>query len=250
MKQQKINYIKKVNIYKPEFPLWAMILFKAIFITFIVCCAIVAVFSFIYIYTPVEGPSMLPTINSQCFDENNQLIEGTTTDSVYINRFAKATYGDIIVSRKDGKYVIKRLIAMGGDKIAIAPITNELIPSERTYKIFLIKAGKTDVEILQEPYLLDESSLYRTYEKFETYRSNNLNRFEKISVEGYGTLNFLSLKEDEIFYLGDNRIDSKDCSDYGPNTINNYVGRVDIIVYESKDNFSQIFLYFWHKIFG
>ena len=250
MKNQKINYIKNVNIYKPEFPLWAMILFKAIFITFIVCCAVVAVFSFIYIYTPVEGPSMLPTINNQCFDENNYPVEGSSVDSVYINRFVKPTYGDIIVAKKNGKYVIKRLIAMGGDKIAIAPITNEILPSEKTYVIFLIKKDSNKIEILNENYLADEMSLFKTFQKFEELKKNNTENFEKIKTEEFGYLDFLNIKENEIFYLGDNREDSKDCSDYGPNSINNYVGRVDIIVKESKNNFSYIFLYFWKKIFG
>lgn len=250
MKNQKINYIKNVNIYKPEFPLWAMILFKAIFITFIVCCAVVAVFSFIYIYTPVEGPSMLPTINYQCFDENNYPVEGSSIDSVYINRFVKPTYGDIIVAKKNGKYVIKRLIAMGGDKIAIAPITNEILPSEKTYVIFLIKKDSNKIEILNENYLADEMSLFKTFQKFEELKKNNTENFEKIKTEEFGYLDFLNIKENEIFYLGDNREDSKDCSDYGPNSINNYVGRVDIIVKESKNNFSYIFLYFWKKIFG
>ena len=251
MNAKKINYIKNVNIYKPEFPLWAMILFKTIFITFITCCAIVAVFSFVYLYTPVDGPSMLPTLNAQCYDNEGNLIDGTQTDSVYINRFGQADYGDIIVAKSpDGKYVIKRLIAKEGDRIAIAPVTFEPPPSERTYKIFLIKSNSSEVEILDETYLAEGTSLYKTYSNLESYRDKNPNRFEKITVGSFGQIYFLNIYENEIFYLGDNREDSRDCSEYGPNVESNYIGRLDIIIHESKNNFSQIFLYFWHKIFG
>ena len=252
MSRKKINYIKKVNIYKPEFPLWAMILFKTIFITFIICCAVVAVFSFVYVCTPVDGPSMLPTLNAQQYDEEGNLIEGSSNDSVYINRFGAADYGDIIVAKSpvDGKYVIKRLIAKEGDKVAVVAITNEIFPANRTYKVMLIKSGQSEVEILDEPYLEEGTSLYQTYYNFTNYRSLNPERFTQIDVGNYGQVYFLTLNDGEFFYLGDNREDSRDCAEYGPNTENNYVGRVDIIVHESENHFSQIFLYFWHLIFG
>ena len=114
----------------------------------------------------------------------------------------------------------------------------------------LIKSGQSEVEILDEPYLEEGTSLYQTYYNFTNYRSLNPERFTQIDVGSYGQVYFLTLNEGEFFYLGDNREDSKDCAEYGPNTENNYVGRVDIIVHESENHFSQIFLYFWHLIFG
>ncbi len=252
--KNKINYIKKVNIYKPSIPLWLLNLLKSIFITFIICCAFVAVFSFIYICTSVDGVSMYPTINALSYDKDGNRIEGAQLDSVYINRFASCDYGDIIIINNppeslSNKYVIKRLIAKGGDKIAIAPVTNEIIPESRTYKVFIIKKGSSKIEVLEETYLDKNISLYKAYKQFDAYRLENEEKFIKLNTE-FGYVNFLNIKEDELFYLGDNREDSKDCSKYGAVNISHYVGRVDIIVYGGKNNFSYIFLYFWNKIFG
>ncbi len=252
--KQKINYIKKVNIYKEKFPLWAVILFKSLFITFIICCSFVAVFSFIYTCTPVSGQSMLPTLNSQKYTESGEEIEDAPQDSVYINRFAEADYGDIIVmvnpeTSLKNKYVIKRLIAKGGDKVGIAAVTNESSPAYRTYKVFRIKKDSNIVEILDESYLSDDVNMYFPYVYFNEYRNENPKKFEEIETS-FGNVWFLKVNENELFYLGDNRALSNDCASYGAVSKDKYVGRVDIIAYESKDHFSYIFLYFWHKIFG
>lgn len=249
---KNINYIKQVNIYKGRMPTWASMLLKAIFITFLICCAFVAVFSFIYICTPVNGASMQPTINAQCKYLGEKEISGNKPDSVYINRFATPTYGDIIVVNKqshNGEYIIKRLIAKGGDKIAIEPIGSG-------YKILLIKKDTNIIEELQENYLAKDTSLKTIYSKFKAYREPNIekdylgneDKFETITYNGQDC-HFLKIDEDEIFYLGDNRSNSTDCSEYGAYKKSKCVGRVDIIVKGSENNFSYIFLYFWHKIF-
>lgn len=253
--KNEVNYIKQVNIYKGRLPLWVNMLLKAIFITFLICCAFVAVFSFIYICTPVDGPSMQPTINAQCEYVGSKEISGNNTDSVYINRFATPTYGDIIVVNKPterGEYVIKRLIAKGGDKVAIEPIGSD-------YKVLLIKGDSNIIEELQEDYLSDDISLQKCYDSFKLYRTGGVNKGELVEEHGdkFEVINykgndcyFLKIEEDEIFYLGDNRANSNDCSNYGAYKKSKCVGRVDIIAKESKNNFSYIFLYFWHKVFG
>lgn len=247
MKQKQVNYIKNVNIYKPELPLWLGVLLRTIFISFIICCAFVAVFCFIYIYTPVDGPSMLPTLNSQCYDENLKKIDSSLPDYVYINRFASSDYGDIIVAKNpSSNYVVKRLIAKGGDRIAIVKIGSDDSP---VYKIVLNKKDKTTFEELEETYLPSNTSLEGTFTKFQNYLLENKNKTETLTTR-FGATKFLKLKDDEIFYLGDNREKSTDCSEYGPIPSSNYIGRVDIVVHEGKNSFSTIFLYFWHKIFG
>lgn len=247
MKQQ-INYIKKVNIYKPTFPLWLTVLFKTIFISFIICCAFVAVFSFIYIYTPVDGLSMVPTLNAQCYDEEQNKISNSLADYVYINRFASCDYGDIIVAKNPSSdYVVKRLIAKGGDKIAIVQIVHET--KDPTYKVLLQKSGSSKIEELEEAYLEAGVSMDSTYINLCAYLHENSNKCEVVSTR-FGQTTFLKLNNDEIFFLGDNRSRSVDCSKYGPVSSSNYVGRVDIIVHEGKNNLNEIFAYFWKKIFG
>lgn len=232
-------------------PSWIVIPLRTIFIIFIICCLLAAIFGFVYSYTVVEGRSMYPTLNNYVYAENGQELNKDAADSVYINRFANFNRGDIGVffnpsNSTVARYVVKRIIAIGGDKIAIAPYTPTM-----TCKIFLIKKGETSIEILDESYLpLDETSS-STYGDFSNYRLNNPLRFtEEHTI--YGTLYFLELEENEVFLLGDNRTlgSSFDSADYGPVDSSKYIGRVDIIVYESTNNFDYIFEYFWYKIFG
>lgn len=253
---KQVNYIKKVNIYKNEMPLWLKTLLKALFITFIICCLFVAIFNFIYAYTLVDGKSMYPTLNGSVYDNYGVEIDENSADSVYINRFVGYERGNIVVFNNPSdsatsKHVVKRLIATGGDKIAIAPITNTGNDLNNIYRIFLIKSGSTDIEILNESYLPSGISLYYTYADFKAYRLINSSGFTAVNHSAYGTLHFLSLKNDEVFLLGDNRSanSSYDSADYGPVNSSKYFGRVDIIAYKSLNNFNYIFYYFWNKIF-
>ena len=51
------------------------------------------------------------------------------------------------------------------------------------------------------------------------------------------------MKEIFLFYLGDNRGSSRDCSEYGPALKENIIGRVDIIVPRQQNMLFHIFEY-------
>lgn len=260
---RQINYIKKVNIYRKEMPIWFRNILKTFFITFLIFCLFITSFTFIYYYTPVEGESMYPTLNEAYYSGH---FDNISTDSVYINRFANYSRGNIVIFNKPSElssnYVVKRLIATGGDKLAIAPITNFSNESQNIYKIFIIKNGSSIVEILSETYLSEISQatkLYHTYLDFTNYRVNiaheeGFTTINNIKVNGinYGSIHFLTLKNDQVFLLGDNREHngSFDSADYGPVPSSKYVGRVDIIAYQSANNLEHVVSYFWHKIFN
>ena len=55
--------------------------------------------------------------------------------------------------KKDTSTVIQKIEQrIEGDKVAVGAVTNEIIPSERTYKVFLIKSGSSEIEILEEDF--------------------------------------------------------------------------------------------------
>lgn len=247
MKDDYKKYIKKVNIYRNEPPLWLVIIFKSIFTAFLICCLIVALFNFTHIGTPVSGSSMKPTLN------NYQNL--TTKDYVYISRFVGYGSSDIIVinnpeNENTNKFVIKRLIATEGDKLAIIRTDGGIysVPTG-TYKI--VKLINNEIVEISEPYLPEGTSLYWSYLEWEDLISKpEITGAKKIVFNG---ITFLEIQSGYVFYMGDNRSSksaSKDCLEYGPVEKSKVVGKVSIIAYENKNHFSHIFMHYIHKIFG
>ncbi|MBO4412729.1 MAG: signal peptidase I [Clostridia bacterium] len=228
------NYIKKVNIYRKELPFWLVIVFKSIFTAFLICCFIVALFNFTHIGAPVDGDSMIPTFNNY----NNGAI-----DYVYISRFSGYSDFDIIVIKNPNinkKPVIKRLIAMEGEKIAIKK-------SETTSGYKLVKLVNNEIIEIEEPYLNDTTMSNSYAEWKELINKSEIDGAEKVVYNG---TTFLEIKKGYIFYMGDNRYNSRDCLDYGPISKDKVIGKVTIVAYENKNHFSYIFMHYVHKIFG
>ena len=191
---------------------------------------------------------MTPTLNN--YKDDN------VHDYVYVNRFAKYTYGDIIVvnnpqGNDSNRNVIKRVTALENDKIAIVRTDTSSAPQEKGYyKIILIK-NNGEKNFLQENYIDENQSLHPAYLEFQSLISKkNLEGGEIEKIDG---INFLKIKEGYVFYLGDNRENSGasiDCLEYGPVSTKKVVGKVDIIVYQNKNHLSYIFDYYVKKIFG
>ncbi len=160
----------------------------------------------VYIYTGVEGPSMQPTINA------NSPNTSEPYDYAYINTYQKGTYGDIIVikhinSGGEVRYVIKRLIGMAGDTITI---DNTDATVTKVYR---------NGELLVEDYI-------------KAVKFNGIGG----TVGARTGVTSVTIPENGIFYMGDNRNNSDDCRNYGYNetpyceTTANIIGRVDYIV--------------------
>lgn len=148
---------------------------------------------FIYISVRVDGGSMNPTLNSG--------------DVLFANKNLTPKEGDIIVidgekESKDGKgyeLLIKRAIAIGQKgKTTIVRIIHD--------KIWVGDSDQTLVPIDEDYYLTEGTKT--------PIGSSNKDRWE--------------LEEGEIFFLGDNRINSKDSrsEEYGTCDIKQVVGVV------------------------
>lgn len=138
-------------------------------------------------------------------------------DVLCVQTSAKITYGDIIIidNKKPNEYIVKRVIGLGGDTITI-------------------KQG----EVYRNGKLLDETSYVK--------KINGV--IVRTSATG-GNSDFTTekswvLKENEIFFLGDNRINSTDSRSeaYGPCLYSDVVGVIPDWSYNIK-NFTTA----WHK---
>lgn len=154
-------------------------------------------FGVVYMSVRVSGDSM-----------KNTLING---DMLYANTVKKdVKRGDIVIigGLKDKDYIIiKRVIAVGGEKVAI-----------RNGKVFI------NDEPLSEDYLDDGviTDLRHAPDKVTDENGNLIdNELKKLLPKG------LVLEEDEIFYLGDNREVSADARINGPCKKENVIGIVE-----------------------
>ncbi len=133
--------------------------------------------TFVFVNVVVEGSSMEKTLHSG--------------DVLIVNKCKEAQRQDIIIVNVDGKWIIKRVIGIEGDTVII-----------KGGFVYLKKAGDTEEIKLNEKDYVKEIGV--TYSPVPTPVGKELDRQEVI------------VGKDEIFYLGDNRKNSKDSrSEYG-----------------------------------
>jgi len=173
-----------------------------------------------YSIAPVNGFSMYPTLNALSMDGINN------NDSVVLNYIKQYKKGDIIVAKKmvgsDEQfiYVIKRLIAVGGDILQILSDGTVLVNGEEIEESYVTSTNKSS-----------------TYNDFKNYINSNPEVDGKSIVED----EVLTIPKGYVFYLGDNRGGSYDCSSYGPVKANNIIAKVDFIIKYGENTFVSIF---------
>lgn len=201
----------------PNKKIWLLRAITAVMVFFGLTAVIFAGFFTIYCRTPVNGNSMLPTLNTEL------KINGKC-DIVYINRYAKISKGDIIVIDATkhptfGNHIIKRLIAVEGDVVNI-----KYDNVSRQYQVIV------NGEIVDSrPY---QDFGYNTYDNFDAYIKSidASQRNEQGLIIGKG----------KIFVLGDNWDESKDSALVGPFNIKDVYGKVEIVVKPSQNEFIQV----------
>jgi len=189
------------------------------FILLISCVLIF--FNVTHEYHTIVGDSMEPTLNN-----------GSRVDSVFMSKIKSYKHGDIVIADKDERdengneiFIIKRVIAMAGDRISVKLVDD-------CYRIIIIYDGDTKLTVLEEPYLKDYSVNEKLY--------NNFNKMYLENKKPDDNDGFLTIAEDEIFLVGDNRENSNDCSIYGPKKKKLVCGKVDYIVYGKKAPYFQV----------
>ncbi len=203
-----------------------LIAITSVMVVFAILVVLVSGFFVVYSRAPVNGVSMLPTLNSSLQDTGKR-------DIVYINRFADARKGDIVVldvsshNEFNGDYAIKRLVATGGDIVNI-------VYNDQTLGYDLLVNGKVICSKPQKGFSCN------TYESFVQYVGNHSLDSTRVKYAENGDLSGLIIKSNEIFVLGDNWDGSKDSSLVGPLKKSTLVGRVDIIVKPNQNELWQV----------
>ncbi len=193
------------------------------------------VFNIVYLRTNVYQFSMYPTINSgvSSVDEKG--------DTVYINRFAPYLPGDIVVAEaktwgiSDGKYVIKRLIAMPNDEFYIQKDEDNL-----TYNLIV----NGSILYSRNYSALEDDDVSRYYSQYLTY----MDMHESSVIEKDGQ-KLLKMHDDEYFLMGDNWGNTLDSLSRGPIGKKSIVGKVELIV-DVRDNVPvNVFKFIMKKVF-
>lgn len=209
--------------------------------------AIIWYFSFksTYYISTVVGSSMQPTINPGITTEHQ------SQDFVYVNNKEKPDHGDIVVIKTTKDNIIKRVIGMEGDKVAIT------VGEDGLYHVSIIYAGQEDTIVLQEDYIksYEEWKYAGTYiatvtdggviyEKafYQKFINNGAGYYEEaVNIDG---TYFYEIPEDYMICLGDNRSVSNDSRFYGAFSEQQVRGVADIIVRNGSTDEGSLF---WKK---
>lgn len=208
--------------FRPNF--WLDFLTKAVVTICFIFSIFLLGFTVVYDNAPVYGVSMQPTLNK---------LGGTKSDLVYINKFAKIDYGDIVVVEKlednETNYIIKRVIGLPGDIIEIMEDDGEIYVFRNGTK--LVEDYILNVKLTGDPNNL---GMKTTLDNFNALKKLEQSKPQKTIAE-FDQFGRLIVQPEQVFVLGDNRGNSIDSSVDGPFLMDNVVGRVDhVIPYGTK----------------
>ena len=214
----------------------------------------------VYRSATVVGSSMYPTINAKA-DGN---------DGAFYTLYKNANINDIIIVDYDSSGIasnidaIKRLIAKGGDTICFyggkilknnKPIDDWYIQSAINY---MNQTGEDGTEWAENGYqqcknefvnfctqvLNGFSSINTTF--VQTCKSDEDFKEEHIRYDSALHTYVLTVPENYIFFLGDNRGGSTDCSDFGPLEEKYLLAKVDFVLKYNSNVLDKIFQQFIH----
>ncbi len=158
MNQFPVNFERRYNDKSIFYATVALIIAAAVL-------TLILLFNALYIRIYVVGSSMKNTLTGA------PSVDRAGGDYVYICRYIEPKRGDIVVIDAGNRSLIKRVIALGGDRIKL---DNGVL--------------YLNGQVVEEPYVSPENN-----------KDVKKNTFEEITV-----------KQGEVFFMGDNRDNSED----------------------------------------
>jgi len=201
------------NPYKPESRA-KFILKNTLYVLLILVISVTFVYLATHYAKPVHGASMQPTLNNTSADDR---------DVVIVNKYAEPKYGDIVImdisnigsqytgiTDKQASLLIKRVIAMPGDRIRM-----EYDELTQITKVFI-----NGTELVED--YIGPSQSYKYYNNF-VHQTHWAKKISPVNGE-------IIIPDNMIFCMGDNRDNSKDCRYFGPVNIDCIQGVVENIL--------------------
>lgn len=237
MNKPMFDFSEDFQFNKKQSNAWYKAAANTLYIVVLLLMLSYIVFAVVFFDAEVDGTSMQPTLNAK---------GGNKSDVVYVNRFAGIKKGDIVVFKVNGRGLIKRVIAVGGDRIRY-----EYNDETGVCELYI------NGELQQENYIKEELKRHD-----ELTRTGN--ELEKIMLGGENYIEGTVVKNDNgtpdesddfyeyvvpknaYFCMGDNRLVSEDCRRFGAVDKSAIQGKVRMVVPYGTSKFS-----FWlNKLFG
>ncbi len=191
-------------------------------------CLPSVIFNIFFCQIKVIGVSMKPTFNINLTDglPEEEYMASPYQDTVIISRILESEVGDIVIVDYNGKLIVKRLIAKGGQKVTL-----KKVEGTKLYEYYV------DGVKLNEPYIGD-NYLKMSTQYFWDFCS-------RVADETGDDEASLTVPVGKIFVLGDNRKVSEDSHRFGCLDENKIFGKV--VTYYQYD--SNLFLHIFSLIF-
>lgn len=218
------NYRKRLAMLKDAKHTLAICIFVVLFVTLI---SYMLYNSLCYMNSceiyDVHGTSMYPTINANLDIDDKGIVDSKISNPQINDIIMYTTVIDDKITN-----ITKRLVATGGDKLTMVDEQDE--QGVHRYYLQKIANGTTVPFKVDENYVVDKTSLKRTFDKFQVLYTK-----ENIQVEVIEGQKYIVIPDGYIFFMGDNRATSNDCSNFGPQSMDGYRGRLVYLVREGKN---------------